>query len=325
MRALVVGGTGYVGSTVVRAFAERGIDVVSLSRSGCAVADDGVRGDVTVRDLGLDPTRAEELRASVTHIVSCFGSVDWHSGPRLATELHRHGTLNLVRFAESCRALERFVHLSSILVLGRTAGRVTDELELGQSFRNWYEYGKYLAEREVRCRERLPWRVLRVGPIVGPGRDVPPSTAHGLLAALPALLRGYPIHLGRAGRFPCYVGDANTAGEVIVRAALDDDERDVWTWMDPTAPTLAEVLVALCSAWGVVPRIVDLPLLAPLARAVAGRLDVPRELLEYVDPWAEIPFEILSTLPPDLPCCPVGYVEATSELLRRSRLAVSLA
>jgi nucleoside-diphosphate-sugar epimerase len=324
MRALIVGGTGYVGSTIVRAFAERGIDVTSLSRSGRAVVGDGVCGDVRVHSLGLDPADADGLRATVTHVVSCFGSVDWHSGPRLAMELHRHGTLAVMRFAESCHSLERFVHLSSVLVLGRASGRVNDELELGQSFRNWYEYGKYLAEREVRASERLPWRVVRVGPIMGPGRDVPPSAAHGLLSTVPFLVRGYPVHLTNRGHFPCYACDVETAGEVIARAALEDGAREVWTWLDAAMPTLAEVLIALCSAWGVAPRIVDMPLLAPLGRATARRLGLPKELLEYVDPWVEIPAEVLSRLPQDLPRCPAGYLEATSEALRRTSLALDL-
>lgn len=318
MSVLVVGGTGYVGSTVVRALAAQGLDVVSLSRSGRSVDGTGVAGDVRLRGLGLARGDAEKLHATVTHVVSCFGSVDWQAGPRLATELHRSGTLHLLRFAERCRSLERFVHLSSVLALGRVRGRVTSELELGQPFRNWYEYGKHLAEREVRTRDDLPWRVVRVGPIVGPGRDVPPSTAHGLLSAVPFLLRGYPVHLADGGRFPCYVGDAETAGAVLARAALAPDGDPVWTWFDSSMPTLADVLVALCAAWGVVPRIVAAPRLAPLGRLLAPRLGLPPELLEYADPWVEIPREVLERLPADLPACPPGYVEATGATLRNA-------
>jgi nucleoside-diphosphate-sugar epimerase len=321
VRALVVGGSGFVGSAVVRAFDDRGVDVVSLSRSGGSFAGEGVRGDVRAPDLGLDPADASALRASVTHVVSCFGSVDWGAGPRLATELHGHGTRAVMHFAESCPGLERFVHLSSVLVLGRASGRVTDELELGQSFRNWYEYGKFLAEREVRANERLPWRAVRAGPVVGPGRDVPPDTAHGILSVVPFLLRGYPIHLSDHGRFPCYPCDVATLGEVIARAALDDAGGPIWTWFDDASPSLADVLVGLCAAWGIMPKIIDLPLLGPIGRAAIERLGSPRELLEYVEPWAEIPQEVLSRLPADLPRCPPGYVEATGEALRRPSLA----
>ncbi len=309
MRALVIGGTGFVGSAVVRAFQQRGIEVVTLSRSGGAFAGEGVRGDVRAHNLGL----SDELRGSITHVVSAFGSVDWGAGPRLATELHQQGTRNALRFAASCPRLEKFVHLSSVLVLGRRSEGppIVDELELGQSFRSWYEYGKFLAEREVRA-SSLPWRAVRVGGVVGANRDVAPSLAHGIMAVLPALLRGYPMHLENHGRFPCYPIDVMVAGEVLVRAALDDGCGDVWTYFDHENPSLADVLTRLCSPWGVVPRIVDLPVVNALSRLLAERLGTPRETLEYIEPWPEIPVEVMNLLPADLPRCPPGYIEATS-------------
>jgi voltage-gated potassium channel Kch len=302
MRVLVVGGTGFVGSAVVRAFERRGIDVVTLSRSGDAFAGEGVRGDVQAHELGLDAATAHDLRRTVTHIVSCFGSVDWGCGPRLATEVHQHGTRAVLRFAGSCTALERLVHLSSVLVLGRRMeGTVVDELELGQSFRSWYEYAKYLAEREVRASDSIPWRVV------------------------PLLLRGYPMHLKDHGRFPCYPTDVMVAGEVLARAALEDGAGDVWTWFDETMPSLRDVLMRLCSPWGVVPRIVDMPFLSPVGRLLAERLGTPRETLEYTDPWPEIGREVLSLLPADLPKCPPDYIEATGRALMQSNLAMTVA
>jgi hypothetical protein len=229
-----------------------------------------------------------------------------------------------MRFAERCPQLEKFVHLSSVLVLGRRAeGTVVDELELGQSFRSWYEYGKFLAEREVRANERIPWRTVRVGPVIGAGEDVQPSPSHGIMAVVPLLLRGYPMHLKDHGRFPCYPTDVKVAGEVLARAALDDGSGQVWTYFDDANPSLAEVLIRLCSPWGVVPRIVDLPILNPVSRLLAERLGTPRETLEYVEPWADIPAEVLNLLPADLPRCPPGYVEATGRALMHSNRAMS--
>ena len=192
--------------------------------------------------------------------MSAFGSVDWGGGPRLAMELHQQGTRAALRFAASCPRLEKFVHLSSVLVLGRRAraAPIVDELELGQSFRSWYEYGKFLAEREVRA-SSLPWRAVRVGGSSAPTGTCAPSLKHGIMAVSRLLLRGYPMHLENHGRFPCYPIDVMVAGEVLARAALDDGCGDVWTYFDHENPSLAEVLTRLCSPWGVVPRIVDLP------------------------------------------------------------------
>jgi nucleoside-diphosphate-sugar epimerase len=325
MRALVIGGTGFVGSATVRAFEARGIDVVTMSRSGFAFTGEGVRGDVRLHNLGLEKAVAEELMSSVTHIVSTFGSVDWGAGPRMATELHQQGTRAVMQFAERCPRLERFVHLSSVLVLGRRSeGTVVDELELGQSFRSWYEYGKFLAEREVRANDRIPWRTVRVGPVLGSGDDVLPSPAHGVMAVVPLLLRGYPMHLKDHGRFPCYPIDARTLGEVLARAALDAEaETDIWTYFDHANPSLAEVLGRLCSPWGVVPRIVDVPVLKLLSGLIAERVGTPRETLEYVEPWPDIPVEVLNLLPADLPRCPPGYIEETGKALMQSHRAMS--
>jgi nucleoside-diphosphate-sugar epimerase len=326
MRALVIGGTGWVGSAVVHAFEQRGIDVVTMSRSGRAFAGEGVRGDVQAYNLGLSQTDAAELQRSVTHIVSTFGSVDWGGGPRLAMELHGPGTRAALRFAEQCPRLEKFVHLSSVLVLGRRAEESTpivDELELGQSFRSWYEYAKYVAERELRANTTVPWRAVRVGGIVGTNEYLLPSPKHGIMAVVPLMLRGYPMHLKDHGRFPCYPTDVMAAGEVLARAALDEGSGDVWTYFDHENPSLAEVFTRLCSPWGVVPRIVDMSILNPVARLIAERLGLPREILEYTEPWPDIPVEVLNLLPADLPRCPPGYIEATGKALMQSNLAMS--
>ncbi len=117
---------------MVRAFDERGVDAVSLSRFGEAFAGRGVRGDVRRHGLGLDPAKADDLRDSVTQVVSCFGPVEWNSGPRAASELHQGGTRAVMGFAESCPSLERFVHLSSILTLGHGVGGGGAQRHLGR-------------------------------------------------------------------------------------------------------------------------------------------------------------------------------------------------
>ena len=310
MRALVIGGTGFVGSAVVRAFEQRGIDVVTLSRSGGAFAGEGVRGDVPARTTSVcRPSCAAASRTSCRPSARSTGAPARGWRPSSTSRARAHA----LRFAASCPRLEKFVHLSSVLVLGRRSEGppIVDELELGQSFRSWYEYGKFLAEREVRA-SSLPWRAVRVGGVVGANRDVAPSLAHGIMAVLPALLRGYPMHLENHGRFPCYPIDVMVAGEVLVRAALDDGCGDVWTYFDHENPSLADVLTRLCSPWGVVPRIVDLPVVNALSRLLAERLGTPRETLEYIEPWPEIPVEVMNLLPADLPRCPPGYIEATS-------------
>ena len=319
MRALLVGGSGWLGGATARVLADEGWDVVSLSRGGGAIAGEGIQGDVRLPGLGLEPRAARELADGVTHVLSCFGSVDWELGPRGAVDLHVNGTRNVLRFAESCPRLERFVHVSSVLALGRAQGRVGNrELALGQGFRNWYEYAKHVSEAEVRARDTLPRRIVRVGGVLGESDGAGPSPKQGLLASLPYLLRGYPAYLEDRGTFPVYVGDVHVCAAVLARALTEEAAGLTWTWFDRRLPSLAEVLTALCSPWNVVPRIVDLPALRHFERRLGPRLGLPRPLLEYTRRWMDIDPRVLDALPEGLPEPRPGYIERTTEVLKAS-------
>jgi nucleoside-diphosphate-sugar epimerase len=315
---LVVGGSGYLGRAVCLALEAAGHQVVALSRSGGASAGEPVRGDATRYNLGLSRELLTRTRAETTHIVSCFGSVDWGSGPAGALDLHAAGTRSVLRFAGECRRLSGLVHVSSLLVLGRAEGRVGNrELYVGQRFRNWYEYGKYAAEALVRG-SPIPSTILRFGPLLGPDPAGRPLGARdGLLAAVPFLVQGYPVHLERGGGFPCYTGDVTGAAAVVVRAVERAATGSTWTWFDPELPSLASVLHALCRPWGRVPRIVDARLIGVLQRLVAGRVGVPPALLDYTEPWFDVDPAVLAQIPDGPPSCRPGYLDATGQALRQ--------
>ena len=316
MRVLIVGGGGFVGGELAARLTEDGIDAVSLSRSGAAVAGQGIAGDARAPDLGLRGAALDDVLGSVTHVVSCFGSVDWDAGPRIV-ELHETGTRNVLALAARLPRLERLVHVSSVLALGRAEGVVgNDDLDVGQTFRSWYDYSKFVAERAVRRDGALPWRVLRLGPVLGIGAAGVPSARSGILAAVPPLVRGYPVHLAERGAFPCYPTDAARAAEVLQRALLEPGERDVWTWYDPASPTLGAVLVALCAPWNVVPRIVESRAWGATSRLLARRAGVPDVLASYAEPWVELSSDVLDAIPGELPRCAPGYLEATGAELR---------
>jgi nucleoside-diphosphate-sugar epimerase len=316
MKVLVVGGTGLVGSAVARAVADRGGDVVCLSRSGSAPVGIGAKGDVRAPGLGLGLRDGEQVRDGLTHVVSCFSSVDLTAGPRAAVETHQRGTTNVFEFAAGSATIERVVHVSSVLALGRASKRVGNaELAVGQRFRSWYEYGKFLAEKEARRFDAAPVRIVRLGDTLGSGATFARSARWGLGPAVVAALRGYPIYLADGGRFPIYAGEAATAGEVLVRALTETPSGKVWTWFDDRMPTLAEVLVGLCAAWQVMPRIVTLRAARTLVSALAPRLGIPRALLAYTEPWVDIDPAVLDELPADLPRCPDDYIEAAGRAL----------
>ncbi|MEO3786702.1 SDR family oxidoreductase [Actinocorallia sp. B10E7] len=317
MSVLVLGGSGYLGRAVCLELEGAGLDVVALSRSGSAAAGRGLRGDVTRHNLGLFGDELAELQAEVTHVVGVFGSVDWDSGPAQALDVHATGVRNVLRFSRACPKLEALVHVSSLLAFGRAEGRVGNrELYVGQDFRNWYEYGKYHAEALVREAEDLPFTVLRFGPLLGPdpaGHAL--GAGDGLLAAVPYLLQGYPVHLKHGGRFPSYVGDVVGAAEVVAAAVRTPATGATWTWFDPALPTVAEVMHRLCRPWGVVPKIVDSAVVGRVQRLVASRIGLPKALLDYAEPWFDLDPSVMDTLPGGPPACRPGYLAGTGRAL----------
>lgn len=290
-----------------------------MSRTPLAGAEGSVAGDVSLAGLGLAPEAAASLRAEVTCVVTCFGSVSWSDGPGAMLATHRDGMANVLAFARTCATVPRVVHVSSILALGRPPGVVTNDVfDVGQEFRNWYEYGKFLSERELRVQDDVPWTILRLGPVLGALADGTSARDDGLLAVLPFLLRGYPVHLAGGGEFPCYVCDVHGAAEVVRLATRAGAAGATWTWFDPRLPSLACVLTSVCDAWGVTPRIVTAPPLGTVTRLAARRLGVPAQLLDYAKPWMDIDPAVLDAFEPGVARCRDGYLTETGRALRAS-------
>jgi thioester reductase-like protein len=83
------------------------------------------------------------------------------------------GTRHVLDFAERCRSLRRFQYISTCYVSGRYDGTFTElDLEKGQTFNNYYEETKYLAEVDVQKRMRggLPATIYRPSVVVGDSR-----------------------------------------------------------------------------------------------------------------------------------------------------------
>ena len=128
-------------------------------------------GDITKPDLGLDSvSRLKEQTSEVFHLAAVYDlSVPRDVGMRVNVT----GTRNVLDFAESARRLRRLHYVSTCYVSGRYAGIFSEaDLEKGQSFNNYYEETKYLAEVEVQGRMRggLSATVYRPAVVVGDSR-----------------------------------------------------------------------------------------------------------------------------------------------------------
>ena len=101
MRALVTGGTGFLGARVAAGLAERGHDVVALDngfRGHASLPDDVELVDADIRDAtaARDVCRGVEL---VVHLAAVQGTGNFYELPETVLDVNLRGTLNV---AEAC-------------------------------------------------------------------------------------------------------------------------------------------------------------------------------------------------------------------------------
>ncbi|MEZ0362623.1 NAD-dependent epimerase/dehydratase family protein [Mycobacterium sp. pUA109] len=178
MRALVTGGTGFVGSNLVAALIERGIRVRVLRRptsSPAALA-------------GLDyETRLGDVLDEVDALAAAMDGCDWvfHSAAiadywryRRRDRLYRTNVTGTRRVAEAAlrAGVRRLVFTSSLAALGIPApGRALTEADRFNLRPGQFPYGhsKYLAEEQLRTVVAAGLPAVTVNPsvVIGP-RDV---------------------------------------------------------------------------------------------------------------------------------------------------------
>ncbi|HET9012145.1 MAG TPA: SDR family oxidoreductase, partial [Gemmatimonadaceae bacterium] len=167
-----------------------------------------VEGDIVLPDLGLGA--ATELASSVVEIFHLAAVYDLSVGRALAMRVNVDGTTHMLAFAARCPRLRRFQYVSTCYVSGRFPGTFTEDmLEEGQTFNNFYEETKYLAEVEVRraMREGLPATIYRPAVVVGDSTTGTTQKYDGPYFAMQWLLRQPKVALmpvvgnARATRF----------------------------------------------------------------------------------------------------------------------------
>ncbi|HSP35304.1 MAG TPA: SDR family oxidoreductase, partial [Thermoanaerobaculia bacterium] len=121
-----------------------------------------VEGDITKR-----LTVSADDVVEIWHLAAIY---DLGVQREFAMRVNVDGTRNVLEFAQRCASLRRFHYFSTCYVSGRYDGtfRETD-LERGQTFNNYYEETKYLAEVDVQSRMRagLPATIYRPSIVVG--------------------------------------------------------------------------------------------------------------------------------------------------------------
>jgi nucleoside-diphosphate-sugar epimerase len=153
---LVTGGTGFLGSYIIKELVERNYDVRAIRRStsklpfyispGIFEKVEWVEGDI------LDPTSLDEAMEGADVVIHSAAIISFHKADR--QKLHHvnvQGTANIVNAAIE-KNISRLVHISSVAALGRskTGGHVNEERRWQEGNINTdYAISKYKAEMEV--------------------------------------------------------------------------------------------------------------------------------------------------------------------------------
>lgn len=197
MRALVTGGSGFVGAAVVRALLAAGWQVRALVRAQSdprnleRLAVEFAPGDLT--DVGSLERALTDCEA-LFHVAADYRL--WTPDPQALYRSNVEGTKNIVEAARRA-GTARIVYTSSVATIGlRADGRPSDENDTGrlEQMIGHYKRSKFLAEQWVcqAARGGMPIVIVNPSTPIGPGDVKPTPTGRLVLDAA-------------TGRMPAYV------------------------------------------------------------------------------------------------------------------------
>jgi len=175
---LLTGATGLIGSRLLgRLLASRpDRRIFALTRQRSKDASLGpdsrltvLEGDLSRPGLGLDKAVLSKAQSSLTEIVHCAAETRFGLPLEEARAINTYGTRQLLDLARRCERLEKFAHLSTVYVAGRSTG-VTSEVPLqhANGFCNSYQQSKYEAELlVVKAMSQIPAAIFRLSSVLG--------------------------------------------------------------------------------------------------------------------------------------------------------------
>ena len=218
-KILVTGGSGFIGSAIVRALAKRGEAVAVLARKSSDVrALEGLSVQLRYGDVYHPGSLHEALRGIevVYHAAAIFQFFPWWKkkiAPVYKTNVQ--GTRNVIAAAKEA-GVRRFIYTSSIVTIGRNKSGLSDETTpLGEEqLSSHYARSKAKAESLVlrEARRGFPAVVVNPGIVFGAGDRRPTPSGEPLLRFLN---REYPGYFDTAWS----VADVDYVGEGHVAAS----------------------------------------------------------------------------------------------------------
>ncbi|HEX2121426.1 MAG TPA: SDR family oxidoreductase [Thermoanaerobaculia bacterium] len=208
-----------------------------------------VEGDLT---QSLDHIRADDVR-EVWHLAAVYNlAVPREVGMRINV----NGTSRVLDLAQRAPRLERLHYVSTCYVSGRHPGIFTEhDLDTNQTFNNYYEETKQLAEVEVRKRMRggLPATIYRPAVVVGDSATGATQKFDGPYYVLQWLLRQPKIAtlpvVGRPSRYRFNVVPRDFVMDAIeYLSGLPRSAGKTYAIADPSPLTVDETIDTIAAA-----------------------------------------------------------------------------
>jgi thioester reductase-like protein len=247
-------------------------------------------GDITQSDLGLG--RASHIKGSVTEIFHLAAVYDLKVSRALGLHVNVNGTQYMLDFAQKCKKLSRFHYVSTCYVSGRHNGYFGEsDLDVGQSFNNFYEETKFFAEMKVRdaMSDGLPATIYRPSIVVGDSITGETQKYDGPYHAIQWMLR-----LPKTFVFPQFLGANRYRLNLVPKdyvingidylSGLDKSLGQTYQLCDPRPMKIAVLVKMLARAVG--RKLYPLPLPLFLAKYAVKNVKV-------LDDWMKIPPELM--------------------------------
>ena len=175
MKYFLTGGTGFIGSRVVRRLVEDGHEVVAVTRDRANAADlpdevEVVEGDVRDKETLREPMRGVD---GVFHIAAWYFVGPGPEKAQMAREINIDGTRNVLELVQELE-IPKAVYTSTIGVMGDVGeGPVDETFRYERPLPTVYQETKWIAQYQVArpmMQAGLPLVVVMPGIVYGPGQ-----------------------------------------------------------------------------------------------------------------------------------------------------------
>jgi len=275
------------------ALARQRVDEIVASDPSLANRIILVEGDITVAGLGLD--NAAAIAADTTELWHLAAVYDLSVSREVGMRINVDGTRHVLDFAESAAGLQRFQYVSTCYVSGRYAGPYAEtDLDKGQSFNNFYEETKFLAEVDVqqRMRKGLPTSIYRPGIVVGDSTTGATQKYDGPYYALQWLLRQPRLAVmpvaGDSTAFRFNIVPRDYVIGAIAHLSGEGRSKDrVYQLADPAPLTVAELYTEMGRATG--RKLIRIPITRKMAKLSIDKIPgvyklmrIPSSTVDYL-------------------------------------------